>query len=178
MNALAPYEVRTVALPSPQVERLVVLSDAAHDAAAHRIVHALAEQLARDVDRAITCEPGADCEHERRRRLAAAVLQHVQEYGPDPDPPGTDLLVHPLATIARHRGDCASRASLVLALDLALGLTAHLVALARPCEPDDHIAVAVWLDDGWEWQDAMTSLPLGGVLTGIPCPLPTTAFIL
>jgi len=178
MRALEPYEVRVVALPASQLDRLVVLSDAAHAAAAHPLVHALAEQLAAGVDAAIRCEPGTDCEHERRRRLAAVALHHVQRYGPDPDPAGTDVLAAPLATIARGRGDCASRAAVVLALDLALGLSAHLVALSRPCEPDDHIAVAVWLDDGWEWQDAMTTLPLGGVLTGIPCPLPTTAFIL
>jgi len=164
LAALAPGEWRVIPLGTDQRERIVTVARAAVSESESESVQALARSV---LDR-VGSDPLA---------LASVALRLVQSLGRAPDPPGSDVLAGPLAVLDRGKGDCLTLSGLLLALCLALGLRVLMARITRPCDPDDHVCLVILLDGAFVWADPAGKLPLGGVDSGVPCPLPALAEI-
>lgn len=83
--------------------------------------------------------------------LVALATVQLLPYRADPDG-AADLVCDP-ATILRRGGDCEDRATLLVALLLALRRTARLVWIEQPHDALDHVSVQLWDGAGWQWCD-------------------------
>lgn len=161
-------ETRTVSLDTDQMWRVHLVAEAAHRERTHPAI-VTAAQMVREA-------LGDDATDELGR--AAASLALVQSMGRLPDPPAADIVAGPIATLREGRGDCLTLSGVLASIMLALGLDVRFARITQPCDPDDHVCIAVRVDGQWLWADPVSVLPLGQAAHGLSvCPLPPIAEI-